>query len=351
MNDNHIEKIEAKAFQALQKLRCLYLNNNRIAQLHYQTFLGVRSLRYLFLGSNKMEYIDVRLFKYVKKLRVLDVSRNRLKKLEPDIFQYNHLLSWVNFRHNQYIDTIGWKTILKYSFNFSDIQFCDEKISLHDVYIRPSTGDRNIEDYSGTQRQLNRGDDKFETSDRLVLKYSFIKSENLSFEEYDTFIRTVGYDEYSTVVTKENYDVTLLTDYPIFCYCKSHSFWFWCHELEANCSSNMSVLIMSTFSKCSSRIPYKLRLPISGLPNSTSSIDPESKPSHSGGTRTKSLVIYTCIAVAVVLVMVALADVFIHRQEQNTQGVSECTNRVTELAELNSVSASGNAQSSLLKET
>jgi hypothetical protein len=361
MNDNHIETIEPKAFRTLQKLRCLYLNNNRIARLHYQTFLGVKSLRYLFLQNNKIEYIDVRLFKYVRKLKVLDVSRNRLKKLEPNTFQYNRLLSWVNFRHNQYIDTIGWKTIFKYSFNFSDIQFCDEKISFHDVYIRPSKSDRNNEDNSGIQPQLNRGDDKFETSDRLVLKYSFIKSENLSFEEYDTFIRTVGYDEYSIIVTKENYHVTLLTDYPIFCYCKSHSFWFWCHELEANCSSNMSVLITFTFSKCSSDIPYKLRLPISGLPNSTSSRgDPESKTkddvSHSdktssNSTSTERLVIYACIAVAVVLVKIIIADIFINKQEQNTREASECTNRVTELAELNNVSASGNAQSSLMSET
>lgn len=269
MNDNKIETIEPETFQALRKLRRLHLNNNRITRLHYQTFLGVKSLRYLFLENNKIDYIDVRLFQYVKKLKVLDVSRNRLKKLEPKTFQYNHMLSWVNFRHNQYIDTIGWKTIFKYSLNFSDIQFCDYKISFYETYIRPSKHERNIEGYSGIKSQLNRENDKFETGDKLVIKYSFVKSENLSFEEYDAFIRTVGYDEYSTIITRGNCYVTVLTDYPIFCYCESRSIWFWCHELETNCSYNTSILITFTVSKCGSDSPKDLRLPISVLPNST----------------------------------------------------------------------------------
>jgi hypothetical protein len=359
MNDNNIETIETKVFHALRKLRRLYLNNNQITHLHYETFLGVKSLRYLFLGNNKIEYIDVRLFKYVKKLKVLDVSRNRLKKLEPDTFQDNHLLSWVNFRHNQHIDTIGWKAILKNSLNFSDIQFCDERNYFYDIYVRPSKRDKNIKDYSDIKPHLD-GDDKFETGDKLVIKYSFMKSENLSFEEYDAFIRTIGYDEYSTIITKENHHVTLLTDYPIFCYCKSHSGWFWCHELEANCSDNTSVLITFTVSKCSAEIPQKLLLPISVQPNSTSSRgDSEFKTnddaSHSDKTSssimsTERLVTYASIVVGIVLVMIITADIFMYKQEENAGEASVGTNRVTELADLNSASTSGNEHSVVLVE-
>lgn len=317
MNDNNIETIEPEFFQTLKKLRRVHLNNNRIVSLHFQTFLGAKSLRYLFLENNKISYIDVRLFQYIKKLKVLDVSRNHLTKLGPNIFQYNHLLSWVNFRHNQYIDTIDWKTVFKYSLNFSDIQFCDDNISFYETYTRLSKHKSNNEVYSGTNSQLIREDDKLEKGGKLVIKYSFVKSENLSFEEYDAFIRTIGYDEYITTITRENYYVTVLTDYPIFCYCKSYSVWFWCHELEAKCSNNTSILITFTVSKCSSENLRNSSLPMSTLPNSTvTKGDSESETtedfSHAGKTNNNShsrekFFTYASISCAVILIMIITA--------------------------------------------
>jgi hypothetical protein len=360
MNDNNIETIEPEVFHALSKLRRLHLNNNRISHLHYQTFLGVKSLRYLFLENNKIDYIDVRLFQYVKKLKVLDVSGNRLRKLEPNTFQYNHLLSWVNFRHNQYIETIGWKRIFKYSLNFSDIQFCDYKISFYETYIRPSKHESNIEEYSSIKSQLNRQNDKFETRDKLVIKYSFVKSENLSFEEYDAFIRTVGYDEYSTIITRENYYVIVLTDYPIFCYCDSRSIWFWCHELQTNCSNNTSILITFTVSKCSSERPKNLRLPISVLPNSTiTRRDSESETnegfSPSGKTSSNSngiekFVLYALISFGIIIILIIIAGIFIEKKRRNRQQGTLSRNQIIELGNVNNVSANNNAQSSLLQE-
>jgi hypothetical protein len=360
MNDNNIETIEAEFFRRLKNLRRLQLNNNRIASLHYQTFLGAKSLRYLFLENNKIDCIDVRLFQYVKKLKVLDISRNRLKKLEPNTFQYNRLLSWVNIRHNQYIDTIGWKTIFKYSLNFSDIQFCYDKISFYETYIRPSKHESNNKYYSGINSQLNRKNDKFETGDKLIIKYSFVKSENLSFEEYDAFIRTVGYDEYTTIITRENYYVTILTDYPIFCYCESHSVWFWCHELEANCSNNTSILITFTVSKCSSENPKNSRLPISVLPNSTvtkgnSGSETNEDFTHSGKTSnnsnsTQKFVIYASISIGIVLIMIIIAGIFIQKQKRIRRQRTLRTDRIIELENVKKVSANSNSHSSLLQE-
>jgi hypothetical protein len=360
MNYNNIETIEPEFFHTLKKLRRLHLNNNRIASLHYQTFLGAKSLRYLFLENNKIDYIDVRLFQYVKKLKVLDISRNRLKKLEPNTFQYNRLLSWVNFRHNQYIDTIGWKTVFKYSLNFSDIQFCDHKISFYETYIKPPKHESNNEVYSGINSELNRENDKFQRGEKLVIRYSFVKPENLSFEEYDAFIRTVGYDEYTTLITRENYYVTVLTDYPIFCYCESHSIWFWCHELEAKCSKNTSILITFTFSKCSSENQKNSRLPISVLPNSEITRgDSESETnedfSHSGKTsnnnnKAEQIVIYTSISLGIIIIMIIIAVIFIQKQNRNRRRETLGTNRVIELENVNNVLANSNAQSTLLQE-
>jgi hypothetical protein len=291
---------------------------------------------------------------------VLDISRNRLKKLEPNTFQYNSLLSWVNFRHNQHIDTIGWKTIFKYSLNFSDIQFCDHKISFYDTYKRLTKHESNNEDYISTNSQLNRDNYKFETGEKLVIKYSFLKSENLSFEEYDAFIRTVGYDEYNTIINRENYYVTVLTDYPIVCYCESHSVWFWCHELEANCSNNTSILITFTVSKCSSESPKNLRLPISEQPTSTvTRRDSESETnedfSHSGKTSnnsnsTENVLIYASISFGIIIIMIIIAGICIQKQIRNRRQETLSTNQIIELGNANNVSANTNAQSSLLQE-
>jgi hypothetical protein len=267
---------------------------------------------------------------------------------------------WVNVRHNLYIDGIEWKTIFKYSFNFSDIQFCDKNFSFYDIYIGASNHETNIEDYSDMKPQLNVGNDKLETGEKLVIKYSFIKSENLSFEEYDAFTRTVGYDEYSTLITRGNDYVTILTDYPIFCYCKTHSIWIWCHELEAYCSNNTSILIMFTVSKCSSEGPNKFLLPISALPTATISRgDSESETnddfSHSGKTggnsnSTAKLVTYASIAVGIIIIMIVIAEIFIKKQERNRQHGSSGTNQIIELGNVNDVSDNNNAQSSLLHE-
>lgn len=358
MNDNNIETVETKVFHGLNKLRRLHLNNNKIVHLHYQTFLRVKSLRFLFLENNRIEYIDVRLFKYVKKLKALDVSRNRLKELEPNTFQQNRLLSWVNFRHNHYIENIAWKTIFKYSLNFSDIQFCEVKNDFNNIYIKRSKSDRNFEQNSGLNSRLSIGDDKFEKGDKLILKYSFIKSQNLSFEEFDALIRTIGYDEYSTVITRHNDHITFLTDYPIFCYCESCCVWFWCHELKEKCSNDTSILIAFTFSKCTSEVADKLRLPVSVLPNSTSSSEDSDSEvnegqSHSDKTDSNSkerIVIYASIAVGITLVMIITAGILLYKQRSNTQHGTEDTNRVIELGDLNNASANNNVQSSLLTE-
>ena len=37
------------------------------------------------------------------------------------------MLSWVNIRNNVRIEVMDWEPILKHSFNFSDIEACEEK--------------------------------------------------------------------------------------------------------------------------------------------------------------------------------------------------------------------------------
>jgi hypothetical protein len=318
MNDNDVEKIEHKVFHPLKKLRRLYLNNNHITQLHFLTFRRVKALRYLFLENNKIIYIDPRLFKHVTKLKVLDISRNKLTELEPTTFQNNRILSWINIRHNSYIDTLDWKPLFKHSFNFRYIKFCDDKIYSYGVYAGASTVGRNLEEYPYTNspltKELYKGNDRLGTVENLVKRYLFMKPVDMNFEDYDILIRTIGYDEYNTIISRENYYVTILTDYPIFCYCKSKSLWFWCHDLEAYCSSKMSILVMLTATECSSHAAHKLHLPTSVLPNSTTSRGERKSRENevlindgktgANSSNTENIVIYALMAIGVVIIMV-----------------------------------------------
>ena len=102
----------------------------------------------------------------------------------------------------------------------------------------------------------------------LITKYRFMKPKNASIEEYDTFIRTMGYDEYSTVIDRGNYYTSFLTDYPIFSFCAGPFILFWCHEIEAKFSNDTSMVVMITAAKCSSQVSDKLLPPISVLPTS-----------------------------------------------------------------------------------
>lgn len=309
MNDNVIETIDPETFHPLKKLRRLYLNNNHITQLHYQTFRWAKTLRYLFLQNNRIGYMDPGLFDHVMKLKVLDISRNYLKTLEPRTFQNNRALSLINIRNNLCIDVIDWKPILNHSFNFLDIQFCEEKNYVFNIYKDASKHQRGNEGSPHISDNLNKDNRTLVSDKDLITRYLFIKPNNASFEEYDTFIRTVGYDEYSTIIARENYYTTLLTDYPIFCYCKGQFLWFWCHEIEAKCSNNSSVLIMITASKCSSEVSSKSSLPpISEVPDSeiTRYVKTFGIINRNGGTtiNTVKSIIYTWIGVGILIIWI-----------------------------------------------
>jgi len=268
INDNVIETVDSEVFHPLKKLRFLYLNNNHITSLHYETFRWVKSLRYLFLQNNRILYMDPRLFKHVIKLKVLDISRNHLKRLEAKIFETNRVLSWVNVRNNVHIDVMDWEPILKYSFNFSDIPICEGKKYALNTYKGAYKHKRGNEESPHISNHLNKHNEILVEDEGLITKYSFMKPKNASFEEYDTFIRTVGYDEYYTVIDRGNYRTSFLTDYPIFCYCTGQFIWFRCREIEAKCSSNTSAVVMITAAKCSSQVSSKLVRPKTVLPTS-----------------------------------------------------------------------------------
>jgi hypothetical protein len=318
----------------------------------------------LFLENNKINYIDPRLFKYVIKLEVLDISRNSIKKLEPNTFQYNRLLSWVNIRHNPYIETLDWKPLFEQSFNFLNIQFCEEQNNSLNVYKGAPEREGNLEESPCMKPQLNKqlykGNDKLVKDENLVMKYSFIRPETLSFHEYDTFIRTIGYDEYNTVISRESYYITVLTDYPIFCYCKNQSLWFWCYKLKADCSSNMSMLVMFTVSKCSSHGANKLLLPASILPTSTTSRgDSKSRknevfpyPGKSGenNNNTEHIIIYGTIAIGIIIIIVIIAQLCIQKKKRSRETGSSSENQTYELRNTNGGPPNGNADSSLLQD-
>jgi hypothetical protein len=215
--------------------------------------------------------MDPRLFKNVVRLKVLDISRNYLKKLEPNTFKSNRVLSWFNIRNNVHVEVMDWEPILKHSFNFSDIQICEEKNFALNTYKGAYKRERGNEESPHTGNHLNKHNEIIARDKILITKYLFMKPKNASFEEYDTFIRTVGYDEYYTVIARGNYYTSFLTDYPIFCYCTGQFIWFWCHEIEAKCSNNTSVVVMITATKCSSHVSNKLLSPISVLPTSETS--------------------------------------------------------------------------------
>jgi len=268
INDNVVEIVDPEVFYPLKKLRCMYLNNNHIKSLHYETFRWVKALRYLFLQNNRICYLDRRLFKHVMKLKVLDISRNSLKTLEPNTFKRNRVLSWVNIRNNVLINVMDWEPILKISFNFSDIQICEGKKYDLNIYKGAYRHERRNDESPHISNHSNKHNEILVEDKGLITKYMFMKPTNASFEEYDTFIRTVGYDEYYTVIARGNYYTSFLTDYPIFCYCTGQFIWFWCQEIEAKCSNNTSVVVMITAAKCSSQVSTKLLPPISVLPTS-----------------------------------------------------------------------------------
>jgi hypothetical protein len=316
----------------------------------------------LFLENNKIYYIDPRLFKHITKLELLDISRNYIKKVEPNTFQYNRLLSWVNIRHNPHVETLDWKPLFEESFNFLNIQFCEEQNNSYNMSTGTSGlgGDLKESPYikSRLNKQLHKGNGKLVTDEKSVTKYSFIRQDTLSFHEYDTLIRTIGYDEYSTMISRKNYYITFLTDYPIFCYCKSQSLWFWCHELKTDCSSNMSMLVMFTVSKCRSHGAGKLLLPALALPTST--ISPGDSISRtnevfnyadkSGGNNSKTEQIIICgsVAVGAITITVIIAGLYIRNERRSRERESSRENQIYELVYMNGVSPEGNVQSSLL---
>jgi hypothetical protein len=220
------------------------------------------------------------------KLKVLDISRNYLKKLEPNTFKSNRVLSWVNIRNNVHIEGMDWEPILKHSFNVLDIQICEGKKYDLNTYKGAYKHKRRNKESPHISNNLNKSNEILVGDKVLVTKYLFMKPKNASFEEYDTFIRTVGYDEYYTVVATRNYYTSFLTDYPIFCYCAGQFIWFLCREIEAKCSNNTSVVVMITAAKCSSQVSNKLLPPISVLP--TSEISRVSKDSDNVNRKERS---------------------------------------------------------------
>jgi hypothetical protein len=242
------------------------------------------------------------------KLKVLDISRNYLKTIEPNTFESNRVLSWVNIRNNVHIDIMDWKPLLRHSFNFSDIQICEEKKYALNTYNGAYKHKRGSEESPHISNHLNKHNEILVGDKGLITKYLFMKPENASFEEYDTFIRTLGYDEYYTVIAGGNYFTSFLTDYPIFCYCRGQFIWFWCHEIEAKCSNNTSVVVMITAAKCSSQVSSKLLPPISVLP--TSEISRVSKDfdnvnrKERSNTNRVSPIKYSWIGVGILIIMV-----------------------------------------------
>jgi hypothetical protein len=220
------------------------------------------------------------------KLKVLDISRNYLTILDPNTFQSNRVLLWVNIRNNLHIDIMDWQPVLKHSFSFSDIQICEENKYAFYTDKGAYRHKRRNEESPHISNHLNKHNEKLVGDKDLITKYWFTKPTNASFEEYDAFIRTVGYDEYNTAIARGNYYTLLLTDYPIFCYCREQFFWFWCHEIEAKCSNNTSVVVMLTAAKCRSQVSSKLFPPISELP--TSVISKVSKESDNVNRKERS---------------------------------------------------------------
>jgi len=308
INDNVIETVDPEVFHPLRQLRRMYLNNNHITSLHNQTFRWVKALRYLFLQNNKICYMDPLLFKHVMKLKVLDISRNYLKTLEPDTFKSNIVLSWVNIRNNVHIDVMDWEPILESSFNFSDIQICEEKKYDLNTYRGALKHRRGNEESPQISNNLNKHNKILAGDKGLITKYMFMKPKNASFEEYDIFVRTVGYDEYYTVIARGNYSTSFLTDYPIFCYCTGEFIWFWCHEIEAKCSNDTSVVVMITAAKCSSQVSSELLPPISVLPTSEISrvskdFDNVNRKESSNSNRVNPIK-YTWIGAGILIIMV-----------------------------------------------
>jgi hypothetical protein len=291
------------------------------------------------------------------KLEVLDISRNYLMTLEPHTFQNNRVLSWINVRNNLHIDVMDWKPILNNSFNFLDIQFCEEKNYVFNIYKGAPRHRGDKDESSNTNNHLNKHNDRPVSNKDLITKYLFIKPKNASFEEYDTFIRTVGYDEYNTIIARENYYTAFLTDYPIFCYCKRQFLWFWCHEIVAKCSNNTSVLIMITVSKCISQVSSKLLPPTSAVPAPELSRDSEdfgnvNKTVGSNTNTVHSTIFYTCIGVAILVIIIigSVAQIFIQRRNRVTEPTSYRTNNIIYLRRGNHTSPNTNAHSSLLQD-
>jgi hypothetical protein len=203
---------------------------------------------------------------------------------------------------------MDWRPILKYSFNFPDIQICEAKKYAFNTYKGAYKHKRPSEESPHISNHLNKHNEILVRDKDLITKYLFMKPKNASFEEYDAFIRTIGYDEYNTVIARGNYYTSLLTDYPIFCYCTGQFFWFWCHEIEAKCSNNISVVVMLTAAKCRSQVSSILLPPISELP--TSAISNVSKDfgnvngKEKNNTNRVNSIKYSWIVAGILIIMV-----------------------------------------------
>ncbi|XP_069702141.1 leucine-rich repeat-containing protein 70-like [Periplaneta americana] len=323
VNDNGLVVIEENSLSPFKRLMWLYLHDNNISHLTCKTFRYLKELRYLFLQNNKIGSLDNCLFSQTKKLTKLNLSRNQIKILEATIFRSNPLLLFFDIKSNP-LET-NWFDLFRKSFNMSEIPSCGEKLSLSEVSSnRGETPNSKYVANSEIQQMIVTNITASVYEANGVTRYLFRKLDNMNLNHYDVFIKTVAYDEYNTFITGKNFNITILTDFPIFCFCKSLSLWFMCQDLEAICSKYMSMLVLTSSLKCN--ILSGRSGKVLNIQNEDYDYDVEedSKEIRENNSENDMFTVMCVAVVCVIIISIVLIMVVVYvRKQRNPQHISE----------------------------
>ena len=127
MSSNLLKELEAETFVNLPILEILDLSHNNINNIQNGAFDAIPRLKRLYLNHNRLSSYKGDFFANMDNdtdLHTLDLSYNELTYLYPESFQYHPQLSMVNFAHNkfsffptQFIRNLKYLKSLKLDYN------------------------------------------------------------------------------------------------------------------------------------------------------------------------------------------------------------------------------------------
>jgi Leucine-rich repeat (LRR) protein len=95
-----LERIDAKVFKNLRKLKFVTLSRNEISTIDSNAFTDLFKLETLYLDNNNLEYVSSRLFSSLENLKSLNLCVNKIETLSPKTFHALRNLESLHLKDN-----------------------------------------------------------------------------------------------------------------------------------------------------------------------------------------------------------------------------------------------------------